>query len=132
MEIKPHYVTFEQAKLLKEKGFDLKLFTYYKRTGFLFNQSPNYEQNPNNWNGSSYIDCYSAPEYWQVIEWLLIVHNIWIDVSYDFIVFDITIVHPDREPIYLLSTVGGATTYLFTTLEEAYSGAFDYILNNLI
>jgi hypothetical protein len=30
MEIKPTYVTFEQAKLLKEKGFDVECIYHYE------------------------------------------------------------------------------------------------------
>jgi signal peptidase I len=54
MEIKPTYVTFEQAKLLKEKGFEVKEV----RGGYL------------------------VPEQWQVVEWLRVKHGIWTVVNW--------------------------------------------------
>ena len=116
--IQPTYVSFEQAKLLKEKGFDElcnKLYHY---------------------NGSDCIKLInknsenlglSAPEQWIVVEWMRVNHEIDLDVrkvraadnstGYVWVIFEI-----DALPI----------SKKVKTPQEAYSAGIDYVLNNLI
>jgi hypothetical protein len=63
--IKPTYVTFEQAKKLKELGFIEFCNMRYDEFGKLTATKLGMHANPNN-----YVDSYSAPEQWQVCEWL--------------------------------------------------------------
>jgi hypothetical protein len=134
--IKPTYVTFEQAKWLKEIGFDMKLKYHY----------PNLSENqeiclPTNWNnftdmaGNSYY--FSAPEQWQVVEWLFLKHRLDIIVKYPESntnkIEGINSVYYDLE-IYKLQGGDAYKVYKFIGISDkkqvAYSKAFDYILNN--
>lgn len=168
-EIKPAYVTFEQAKLLKSKGFKLETNCYYFEDhefcqykivdtyGYYGDEyTVELDELYKNWNdaflqkkngdrcfGCSkdkvYFETYSAPEQWQVVEWLRITHDIHITYGCDYnwklkecrgkakfyyiINFDLLdSLDKNLEP-----------KFLFDTPQEAYSTAFDYILqNNLI
>jgi hypothetical protein len=111
MEIKPTYVTFEQAKRLKEKGFDIDCKKYSSDgigtpiSGFVH-------------------QGVKAPEQWQVVEWLRVKHGIHIAVNLDLSNtqdFDFRI----QKPNYLK-----LSEKKFKTPQQAYSVAFDYILNN--
>jgi hypothetical protein len=130
-EIKPTYVTFEQAKWLKEKGFNEPCdsiykedgeFQSYKNFGDIRTHFKNSEPiNPKTWHR---YDT-SAPEQWQVVEWLRINHGIWIWVEN----------YPNEDnftpqiPKANLSKILG----YYKSPQEAYSAAFDYIKdNNLI
>jgi len=98
MNIKPTYVTFEQAKLLKEKGLKGIEIDYG------LNQMLN--------------NC-KTPEQWQVIEWLRTEKSIWIGVNRKFnrfysVIYTNSMQHFD----YIVCD----------TPQEAYSAAFDYIL----
>jgi hypothetical protein len=113
MEIKPVYVTFEQAKWLKEKGFDEECLYYFKKDGThsLVISDDNYE-------------C-QRPEQWQVVEWLRINHGIWVWVRpYKDHAAD------NNDPIEHQMNVyknGVTVSKEFNSHEEAYSAAFDYI-----
>jgi hypothetical protein len=111
--IKPTYVTFEQAKLLKEEGFDEKTQTIFQYSA---------DWNKVETNPKYYVDgcsqC-SRPEQWQVVEWLRVNHNIWIYVF-------------RSKEGYFYNIVTGKNDPVFETPQEAYSAAFDYVLNNLI
>jgi hypothetical protein len=141
-QIQPHYVTFEQAKWLKEKGFNTKVISFFdndklsepkdrKVDGFTI-------YNPINWNTVK-PHYYSRPEQHQVVEWL--------QVNYDICIY----IKPyaDRktfQPFWVFmnekSKVSTSEFHLsgnasiagsdYKTRQEAYSAAFDYILNNLI
>jgi len=123
MEINPAYITFEQARLLKEKGIK-------------FNCDNNWEEGkrsttPDIWKlngyGEAATNYYPAPEQWQVVEWLRLTHGIWISpymassISWGFHVLRVSDGH-----------VIGRNEGLVNSPQEAYSAAFDYILNNLI
>jgi len=114
MKIEPTYVTFEQAKLLKEKGFDVDTEHHY------------------NIDGEQYKPVFtstdiSAPEQWQVVEWLRINYDIWITCGRD----------EDNYKCEVYTIKSGnkhVPTGLksFPSPQEAYSAAFDYILKHLI
>ena len=132
--IKPTYVTFEQAKLLKEKGFDLRIKQWYvSKETILFLYD---EDNTLGWcNRNLPKNEYSAPEQWQVVEWLRIKHGVWIlalptiNGYFAYKIIDVQMnpeKHIERPPYKDVS----ANDY--KTPQEAYSAAFDYILTNLI
>ena len=132
MKIEPTYVTFEQAKLLFEKGFpgateDDAVYTIHDKTRVY---------------PLKYIKeglFYHAPEQHIVVEWLRVNQGIWISVhlelcrgyeGYDFNFEYIndkekTIIEQEKQYKELGETV-------FNSPQEAYSAAFDYILKELI
>jgi hypothetical protein len=128
MGIKPTYATFEQAKLLKEKRFDVECHHGYFKHG---------DTQLLLWLDSEPInsELAKAPEQWQVVEWLRIKHGIWILVLptvcgyYAYKIVDVQLdpANPIERPPY--SNVNGVD---YNTPQEAYSAAFDYILKNLI
>ena len=133
-EIKPTYVTFEQAKLLKEKGFDVPTLSFYvineSEYGDLeeFIQDPNYNF-PSLDDNTLFDTLASAPEQWQVIEWLRVKHGIWIYVDIDLKkrwYFELINVNEGENHITLKTKI----LLRFNSPQEAYSAAFDYILNN--
>jgi hypothetical protein len=133
MNIKPTYSTFEQAKWLKEKNFFPeihkvsewnrmpKITLAYDEHGVSYNPSM-----PRVSHGSS-KNHYLAPEQWQVVEWLRINHKIWVSCELDEDMYKprIYTFHNGNKHVPL-----GFKNYL--TPQQAYSAAFDYILNNLI
>ena len=162
-EIKPAYVTFEQAKLLKSKGFKLETNCYYFED-YEFCQykivdtygyygdyyTVELDELYKNWNDAflqkknghrcfgcskdeGYFETFSAPEQWQVVEWLRVNHNIFIQVvaevyidGTNYLWNTINLAKDESTPWY-----GDNGEY--NTPQEAYSAAFDYILkNNLI
>jgi hypothetical protein len=131
-EIKLMYCTFEQAVILKEKGFDVHVrqrwiiaenldgdkFEFLQLEGGLFD-----------WNNVKYPEVLSAPEQWQIVEWLRVNHGIWVEVRYyEFVKMFI------YEIVGLNNNKGMTSRGVehFDTPQEAYSAAFDYTLKNLI
>jgi hypothetical protein len=107
-------VSFEIAKLLKEKGFDVKNRTQYQMYGT--QNIPQLEPyNDTKWN--IYKDYYSAPTIADVAMWLYEKHGIWISVD---LIDDSTIFR------HSFSNID------FKSPTEAYEAAIDYTLNNLI
>ena len=78
-KIEPVYVSFEQSKLLKEKGFKHYCpISYWE--GELTNRTPGYELENGETSQENYYDFprYYAPEQWQVVEWLKVNYGIWV------------------------------------------------------
>jgi hypothetical protein len=138
MEIKPAYVTFEQAKWLKEKGFDVpcKQRFWVGFEGDVHFQDDCLLLNWNNYDDSSTI-YFSAPEQWVVVEWLKINHGIWVFPEWQCgrknWIFNIEKLNSYDETIEIQKNyykeLGEAE---YNSPQEAYSAAFDYILTNLI
>ncbi len=110
MKIQPIYVSFKQANLLKEKGWDIECEKYYHYSLLLTSKE------------SGLKDCYRvyAPEQWRVVEWLRVNHGIFIEICYW---------KSDKQFQWKIDNEFGKQ---FDTPQEAYSAAFDYVLNNLI
>ncbi len=132
--IEPNYVTFEQAKLLKEKGFNLETHYNFDLTGEIHHIGL--------LNHNVHLLKISRPEQWQVVEWLRVNHGIDFNITRlplkavkassdkgtallkNYLIW---ISKQDRNPIALPNNFYGDTP------QEAYSVAFDYIFqNNLI
>jgi hypothetical protein len=148
MEIKPTYVTFEQAKLLKEKDFDEKCRNYYTPEGKEYvngwgdsiedtNGFSTNEHNPlfvfdySDFNKNQKKQYYLAPEQWQVVEWLRINHGIWVRVEPDgdwWGQIKSNNIPYARIGKWLVITALAP----YKSPQEAYSTAIDYTLNNLI
>jgi hypothetical protein len=127
MIIEPIYVTFEQAKALKELGFNEKIEgLYFDGELKLIDKLPN---KPCNTDFAS-TRYNSAPEQWQVVEWLRINHNIDIYPKPQYIegkkIYDAYIWFMNENIVFDLEIITD-----FKTPQEAYSAAFDYILPTL-
>jgi hypothetical protein len=125
-------VTFEQAKLLKEKNFNIDVKSYYTTSEEFTPKDYYYYGNEINYNSpindiNNINGTISRPEQWQVVEWLRVNHGIWVCV--------------DREEgstywkfnIRLLQLKGhkyGGFGGEFNSPQEAYSAAFEYIKDN--
>lgn len=130
MSIEEDYVTLEQAKMLKDKGFDGECFSYYYRT-------PDKEykiaydgvDGGDHWNsrGDSRI---SRPTHQMVLKWFREVHGIMVTIDYDN--------DPDSLPYERWGFSWYAMPHYevdirtFATHEAATSAAIDDVLTNLI
>lgn len=125
------YCSFEVAKLLKEKGFDVPLWFYYDQNKEITLAS--WSEWEEDWNNclinnepSPFI---SAPTHQMAMAWLREVHNIFIVISpisckgYGAILCDVG----DFDDCYYLEE----TDYFFHP-EEATEAALKYTLENLI
>jgi hypothetical protein len=127
-EIKPTYVTFEQAKWLKEKGFDEVCNAYFNLDKEIvrfedshFSPSCNSDMHPYTYGEIT------LPEQWQVCEWLRVNHGIWI-----YILPYSTLFRPYVEEIIDKDRFGKWEGHKYNSPQEAYSAAFNYILKELI
>lgn len=123
MNIQPTYVTFEQAKLLKEKGMIVSCGAYQIEEG---NRLIDWRYTPATFKLTPHF--LPAPEQWQVVEWLRIKHNIWIEAMKSYGVNGIYKYCIDTSNKFQLVE----TEYKFKSPQEAYSAAFDYVLKELI
>ncbi len=122
-------VNFEIAKLLKEKGFDVKTIgSYVDTTPFSENENDFVEyffkQNHNEKEHRV-----SAPTIAEVVMWLYEKHGIWICVDksagFDWWKFNIRIL---KDVGYVFGEFGSD----YNSPTEAYSAAIEYTLKNLI
>ena len=124
MNIEPTYVTFEQAKLLKEKRFNENCYA-------VIDIEKSKIINPFlSCNSELIKQAFSRPEQWQVCEWFRVEKGIHIEIL-------LTESSPYNTFYYRVMKVGQYFTLshddvYFTTPQEAYSAAFDCILNELI
>ena len=130
MEIKPTYISFEQAKWLKEKAFEIDT----EEVLFYRDEINNIEEHQIKnrdviYNGSSINykvdeDEYRTYHQWEVCEWLRVKHGIWVEI-----------VKPVRQKLFRFN-IDVNDQNIFTSVvsfkapQEAYSAAFDYIKNN--
>ena len=128
-EIKPTYVTWEQAKWIKEKGFIEPTLTYWsKRDGLIENEINLRNHNERGEWGTS------RPEQHVVVEWLRVNHGVWVSVNIaidDKWYFELYNLKDKRNAEIIIEDEG--ITDFHSSPKEAYSAAFDYIKdNNLI
>jgi hypothetical protein len=140
--IQPTHATFEQAKLLKEKKFIAKCRSYYlKGYDYPFEGVDDEYWGDNrfkNWNADvigikPFEGFTSAPEQWQVVEWLRVNHGIWVSVQYIGFIVNRELIEFHYEIKYckeLPNLIRNENS--FNSPQEAYSAAFDYILKELI
>jgi len=147
MEINRQLVTLEQANLLKLIGFHVSCDYYYSvslsdrpnsdggysgphawkkgeiniTSGYFVNNFPSID-----WSNADWI-AYAAPEYWLVVEWLRIKHDIWIEVRKD---YDSGILLGYESQVDCEDGYIDCGTY--KTPQKAYSKALSYVLNYLI
>lgn len=123
------YVSFETAKLLKEKGFDWDCFQYWHEEDnkLIHSQSIHSIQNISN-------PCFfgpAAPTLQMAMKWLREVHNLHIDapITYQYFPkkYEAHIMHTEK---YEDIVVNPGTN--FNTYEDACEAAIKYCLENLI
>ena len=134
MEIKPTYCTFEQAKLLKEKGFKQNEMPSYLLVSYDKTNVSNI--NPDNLQIGDWIGYYvpgktvNAPEQWQVCEWLRVKHDI--HVTYDVGLngyYGLIKYRHSNSSVYLSKWTNEQENPL-NSPQEAISASIDYILIN--
>jgi len=126
--IQPKYISFEIAKWLKEKGFDIPVQYGVFGKAMKFTEDFGNRHRPKsrlrNWNTDK-ANSYSVPEQWKVVEWLRVKHGIFIEIRY----MDDVLTYG-----YVITTIIDNTEqdekYGYKTPKEAYSAAFDYIKDN--
>ena len=132
-KIEPPYVTFEQSVKLKEKGFDVEVNSEILTNGFV-----NHHGIKKNWNFEQ--GFYSAPEQWQIIEWLWETYLIDVtvipirfrgerSVSFQYRVINFS--DPEVDEVIFEHQYQRCFEQ-YTSRSAAYSAAFDYILNNIL
>ena len=124
-------VSFEIAKLLKEKGFDIPCWSYYSSLNL-------YTFELGDWNNHTIGDTsmhkrnagyYSAPTIAEVVMWLYEEHGIWTVVNVN-IMGSWYFEHFDLKEKRNAEFKPTDTHYDSPT--EAYEAAITYTLNNLI
>lgn len=133
--IKEDYISFETAKLLKEKGFECEknsTTAMYNELGVFLPLSTAAEELYRDYNDFDEYD-YIAPTFQMAMKWLREVHGLQCDIGYDdldwfwnIISIDKTVSIEDR-PKLIKDGLAGYKTY-----EEACEAAIKYCLENLI
>jgi hypothetical protein len=141
MEIKPIYITFEQATLLKDKKFSMNIKSnLYRTESAIYKENEKLVTNQDTkWGTISMFDgIYAALEQWQVVEWLRVTHGIWISVAPRFYsdgslwyVYECLVLSKNTMET-LNNNLFQGVFEMYNSPQEAYSVAFDYVLNNLI
>ena len=131
--MKEAYVSFEVAKLLKEKGFDWRVFNFYDEHGG-FSEHIGSVYSLYNWNyptkdeyGSHYC---SAPTQQMACRWLMEEKHIFIGKS--FTKNEETLNLEFYSPIFNMDTCELITTIGAFCPEDAIEAALQYCLTNLI
>ena len=138
------YVSFETAKLLKEKGFNEPTNEFFDGQKGLSKEKEIYGGVPDFgeccWNEDPFVHMgfpkfktFAKPSIAQVIKWLREVHKIFIEISYDSHEFE-------NAPYFSLITNMNTNDYFKghnlpgekPTYEEACEAAIKYCLENLI
>ncbi len=135
--IQEQYVSFETAKLLKEKGFNEKCWGLYASIFDDDNPRIEYEKWTEVAHNNQFFEeafvC-SAPTQQMAMRWLREVHNlhvqVWIltDNGYWYDIEKILDVNYNHKPVY--ST--GLCDIYYKSYEEACEAAIKYCLENLI
>ena len=130
------YVSFEIAKLLKEKGFDWETYAYWDLTTETRTQKIGIEPTPRNWNykWKLFLLPLSAPTLQMTMKWLRNQHNLHIMVdcigSKNYMP-TIQFIYNSKD-IKVESDKNKIGENGFDSFEEACEGAIKYCLENLI
>lgn len=138
-------VDFPTAKLLKEKGFNLMPFYIQSKTDYVLGYDYDIEDEEDNlkirefqWEDHICSHLYLMPVYFDVVDWLLEKHGIWIRVdcnskeSWSPILVNIEDGGYKVHPYYVSQKFIEKNNRLFNSPKEAYLAAIEYTLKNLI
>ena len=123
------YVSFEVAKLLKEKGFDERCTHYYKNEKYLVDLG---YTNINSYTNSDLVEEFAAPTLQMAMKWFREIHKLDIDVSIEY---------KNSKKVYYYSILKKTvirnidclhSETNFDSYEEACEAAIKYCLENLI
>jgi len=121
------YVSFDTAKLLKEKGFDCECRGYYDTTKHLDYML---EHSGSEMNSNDGPDCYiSAPTLQMAMKWLREEYKIFICIV---LIEEIDMYGFTIEDISSKKYLATSKNYGYPTYEEACEAAIKYCLENLI
>lgn len=119
------YVSFETAKLLKEKGFD-------ENTDKQFNSDKivgDYNITDRSRHPERYLD---APTLQMAMKWLREVHSLYLDIVTSFSQDGICYTFSCSNTMDLIQGTKGTSYHEYQTYEEACEAAIKYCLENLI
>ena len=136
------YISFETAKLLKERGFDERCVCYYNTESLNKYGHPVFDSIDMPLSNSDleqsdrdYV-CYSAPTLQMTMKWLRKVHNLHCSVDYDYVLgwyCQITSLKETVEYDYEeMKRYHPEKDNGFSSSEEAYEAAIKYCLEKLI
>ena len=123
------YCSFEVAKLLKEKGFDVPVnYEYHYKITI-----PQFHRKKHNFNGIEYSNCssewYSVPTHQMAMKWLREIYDIFIVVRRGLTGTGWVYSHEIYKDSKCWYARYGAS---YDTYEEAIEAAIKYCLENLI
>ena len=126
--IQEDYVSFETAKLLKEKGFDEPCECFYDTEHNDISIVNGWMDTSNSLLEEREFLCYSAPTLQMAMKWLREVHSLWCEISWEgkglwcMEVFSLM----DEE------FIPDSIVHEIKSYEEACEAAIKYCLENLI
>lgn len=131
------YVSFETAKLLKEKGFDADIDLWYNSDGEIFHLY-HYD-----YNATKYFACVQCPTLQMVMKWLREVYNLVIcpEIGNENDKGNTDYYNPDRwwwffditnEKGVVIDAESDFILNEYSSYEEACEAAINYCLKNLI
>lgn len=121
-QITEDYVSYETAKLLKEKGFDGECRDYYNTEGHFYSEDFKSDWN----NGRGPITIFSAPTLQMTMKWLRKEHHLNIIVDCYTVHAEARIMTIEDLPACKCRGIIGEK------YEKAYEAAIKYCLENLI
>ena len=131
--IEEDYVSFETAKLLKEKGFDVRCPMIYTADGeMLYTDVKHHNMYAVTNKQLEYYTDIIAPTLQMAMKWLREMHGLFVsigndDLDYNWQIFDIKHRTKDLDPTCLTESYAGHRKY-----EQACEAAIKYCLKNLI
>ena len=135
------YVSFETAKLLKEKGFDWETYGYWDLTTETHTQKIGIETTSKNWNykWNPFSLPMSAPTLQMAMKWLRKKHKIYVEVRITNHSMSEMVNIPryywvciNAEKVRWMDESTAHGSMSFKTYEEACEDAIKYCLENLI
>lgn len=120
--IQETYVSYEVAKLLKEKGFDYPFRKCYDPDGYLGDKE----------GLSGYIECYAYTQQ-MAMQWLRIAHNLFITIDcvpnegFYADIYDLSVIDEYGSYKHISPTIAGGKTP-----KEVIDATIKYICENLI
>ena len=126
------YVSFEVAKLLKEKGFDEQCRDFYRQENGNWLHRNTYEYNYFNLQMPIWKDCYACPTHQMAMKWLREVHDLSVETFSIKGTSNVCPVFWKGNVVKLLTQDRAFNGELVGSYEEAVEAALKYSLENLI